>query len=94
MRLRIDNQRRNDGDERDAAYNAADNSASNQLFAPALGSLCLELGIGLFVGNLDCIVRAAVLRIGLHVCYQREHFGRTLGHVLGIIGARGDRGDI
>ena len=92
--LRVDDQRCDNGNERDGTNDTDGDTASDELFAPTLGTLCLELGIGLFIGNLGGIVRASALLFGMYVCNQRNRFGGTFGRVLGIIRAWGDGGDI
>ena len=90
----VDDEGHDNGDEHNGGHDAGRNAASDELFAPTLGTLRLELGVGLFVRNLGCIACAAVLLCCVHGCYEGKRFGGTLGRSLGIIRSRGDGGDI
>lgn len=90
----VDDEGHDNGDEHNGGHDSCRNAAADELFAPTLGTLRLELGVGLFVRNLGCITCAAVLLCCVHVCYEGKRFGGTLGRSIGIIRSRGDVGDI
>ena len=92
--LRVDDQRCDDGNERDGNNDTDGDTASDELFAPTLGTLCLKLFIGFFIGDIGRIVETRLGLLGVCSADNRQGLGGILGHAIGIVRTRIDRGDL